>query len=141
MNRSTFSSTLALFVGVAVVGTGLAVGNVYFAAAVTGVVCAIPLLLMPIEYVLWGGWILTFLMAGQLQYFAHIDKAFWLPYLFGLFLFVRLPIDLMTRRTSAGPAISTANSVKTWILIFFAIAIFSTAINASPLKYKPSKVV
>ena len=133
MRRSAILWALAMLVGMAFIGFGLAVGGIYFAALITAMVLAVPLLLMPLEQLLWGGWVLTFLVAGPLQYFAHISKAFWLPYLFGALLFLRLPIDVMAAQKPVGSALAADNSLKKWIFVFFAVTAFSTAVNAPPV--------
>lgn len=132
MTRSQLLFSFAVLFGSVVCGFGVAYGDIYFAAAVTAVILAAPLLLMPIERILWGGWVLTFFVTGQLQYFAHLSKAFWLPYLFGALLFMRLPIDLMAMRKAPATVMPTPNPLKMWVFVFFATAAFSTVVNASP---------
>lgn len=133
MRRSAILWALAMLVGMAFIGFGLAIGGIYFAALIAAMVLAVPLLLMPLEQILWGGWVLTYLVAGQLEYFGHISKAPWLPYLFCALLFLRLPIDVMSRRNQVVPAVASANPLKKWVFVFLAIVLFTTAVNAAPV--------
>jgi hypothetical protein len=56
------------------------------------------LLFVRLEWLMWAMIVSTFLVVGTLQYFFGVQKAFWIPYLLGVVLLVRLPIDLMTQR-------------------------------------------
>lgn len=72
------------------VGLLLAVGGLYAAALVLSGVTLLAGLVMPIRLLVLSMLVAVYLLVGQLQYFLRIDKAFWIPYLLGLFLFIRL---------------------------------------------------
>ncbi len=132
-NHSVAPPMLLAF-AVLAAGMGTAIGDIYFAAFFAALILVIPLIVMPIELVLWGGMVLTFLVAGQLQYFANINKAFWLPYLFGAFIFVRLLIAQIVHPATLSPiSRSETSPLVKWLTVFFLTALASTLINASPL--------
>ncbi len=60
-----------------------------------GLIFACAVLLMPLEPIYWGVAILCFLVVGQLEYFAGISRATWLPYLIGFGLYFRIPLEYL----------------------------------------------
>lgn len=72
------------------VGVMLALTNVIAAALVSGLLLFVLAMLVPLPWLLALMLLLVYLVVGQLQYFARVDKAFWLPYLLGLLLYLRL---------------------------------------------------
>lgn len=84
---------LALFFSVSINFVGPKI-SIAWAGLIIG-----PLLLfMRLEWLIWTMIVSTFLLVGVLQYFLGIQKAFWIPYLLGIVLLVRLPIDLMAQK-------------------------------------------
>lgn len=75
--------------------------------------------------------VLIYLVVGQLQYFAHVQKAFWIPYLVGAFLLVTLPLTLMGRRVNASK--SGFLSYEIALALFFILLITATILNGSGL--------
>jgi len=112
-----FSASINLFgPKLSIVWAGLIIGPV--------------LLFMRLELLLWTMIVSTFLVVGVLQYFFGVQKAFWIPYLLGAVLLVRLPIDLMTqKRRLAQQRRSLSPPLVMFFLLLLGLAA-STAINA-----------
>lgn len=122
---------------VAAVGAGLAVALGGSTAAV--VIVALALLLASLAlsvqtlFLLLLG--LVFLVVGQLQYFARIDKAFWIPYLLGLLLYLRILLFSMGSgvRADPTPRMSGGARAAVWLFgLYLLAAAASAAINATP---------
>jgi len=90
-------------------------------------------LLVPVRMMVPALVVMSFLVAGQLTYFARIDKALWLPFLIGLLLLIRYPFDLMQRAPGNShqfefePKLGFA--IKASLFVYFATLAASTAIN------------
>lgn len=98
-----------------------------------GLIIGPALLFMRLELLMWIMIVSTFLVVGSLQYFFGVQKAFWIPYLLGIVLLVRLPIDLMTqRRRLALRRRSLSPPLVMFFLLLLGLAA-STAINAPGL--------
>ena len=88
------------------------------------------MLFMRLELLLWAMIVSTFFVVGVLQYFFGVPKAFWIPYLLGGVLLVRLPIDVMTQRQRLA---LKKRSLSAPLVMFFLLLLglaTSTAINA-----------
>lgn len=101
-----------------------------------GVVIGAVALIVPLRWLVVGLFGMSLLVTGQIMYFGGISKAHWIPFLIGLVLIVRFPIDRMQRskgRTSVvEDAQTSVRAMKICIGLFFATLIASTLINASP---------
>ncbi len=75
--------------------------------------------------------VLIYLVVGQLQYFAHVQKAFWIPYLIGALLFVIMPLAMMGKK--AAKSKSSALSCEIALILFFAFLLSSTVVNGTGL--------
>jgi hypothetical protein len=118
--------------------SGLAIGFVGWIAAVVIVAAVTGLLslILPVRYLVLLLLFIAFLVMGQLTYFAGISKAFWMPMLLGLVLFVRLPAELM-RRNSDDPSQAPFSprqsaAIVAAIAVYFSTAIATTLINMNP---------
>ncbi|WP_348699986.1 hypothetical protein [Duganella fentianensis] len=106
------------------------------AALVVVVVGGVVMFMLPLRHVV-GLMVLTaFLVVGQLVYFARIEKAFWIPFLFGFLLLLRLPAELMHRRLEDTFQAPFRPHLNGWIIgclvVYFAALIGSTLINLNP---------
>ena len=91
-------------------------------------------LLLPLRWLLIGLFVTSFVVIGQIVYFGGISKAIWIPFLAGLLLLVRLPIDAMQRNRSDAVHKSSGSmmAMKVSIALFFGTLLATTLINASP---------
>lgn len=111
---------VALFdtIGVAIV-LGLAVGAVS--------------LFMPLQKLVTLLMIASFLVMGQLLYFARIREALWIPFLLGLVLLVRYPAELIRRssRKQSQQSLLPQQSPAVRILLasYFSIVVAGTLIH------------
>lgn len=93
-------------------------------------------LIVPVRGLVYALYVVSFLVAGQLIYFARIDKALWFPFLIGAVLLIRFPFDLMRHsglpeaKSAQAPALFTG--VKIALIVYFLTLIASTAINQIP---------
>jgi len=119
----------AAFIG-AVVALGVKQLDLLLIGAFGGVV----LLFAPIAWVFWGLLALTFLVVGQLQYFAKINQAQWVPYLIALTLFLRIPIDLFRLRgeRAAGTGTQSLSPVVWATFAYFTAVVASALLNNPP---------
>lgn len=125
-----------LLVFAVLAGIATALAGVWATALFGGLVLGLVALSLPLPWLVVGLVVLSFLIAGQLEYFAHFSKAFWFPFLLGALLLVRFPLDSMMRgyRTAeardAEPHAPAA--AKFLIVLYFSTLFASTLINASP---------
>jgi hypothetical protein len=124
----------ALFAVLAGAGTALIgpMAAAVFAAMLLGIVA----LFLPIRWLVVGLVLVSFLITGQLIYFARIDKALWFPFLVGALMLVRFPLDRMQRghrplhEAEAAPLTPTA--MKVCIALYMATLLSSTLFNGVP---------
>jgi hypothetical protein len=142
------SSTAALGGWLSVVGaiallgfaafSGLAVAyfGVIAVALVVGMLMGLISLFIPLRHFIVLLIVSAFLIMGQLMYFAGIAKAFWIPFLLGLVLLIRLPAELMRRneRDRWQAPFRPAQSLLVTLLIgaYFATLVATTLINLNP---------
>lgn len=90
-------------------------------------------LFVPLRYMVPALYIMSFVVVGQLIYFARIDKALWIPFLFGALLLIRFPFDLMQRSKSspyqAAFVPTLPGGVKAALFVYFMTLIGSTLIH------------
>lgn len=139
------SSTLLLLAGFLLLGLGsvfigllIALGGVYVAALVTAVVLFVAGLVLPTRLLFYLIVLIIYVAVGQLQYFARIDKAFWIPYLLGLFLYLRLLAQQINQpRSQASPkqARSGAAALAACGLFIVTAAVSSLFSGVEPLQW------
>lgn len=138
-NLALKRSLMAILISLAVIlisiisGAAIAQFGLSAAIVVIGVFGGLVCFFLPLRYLLVLTVLSAYLLMGQLIYFARIEKALWIPFLFGLILLVRLPADLMRRnrenpwQTSFDPQLSPA--LRMLIGTYFSTVIASTLIN------------
>jgi hypothetical protein len=140
-SRDWLSGALVLlgFIALALLsGAAVGVGGAFFAAAIGGAICGIAFFFIPIRYVFTAQLLLVFLVVGQLQYFAGVGRAFWIPYLIGALLWVRLPLLALSRGVGKKSGLSRQRG-SSWrpfelaMMVFALIVAASTLLNQSPL--------
>ncbi len=123
-----------LFAVLAGAGTALAgpIGAAVFSAVLLGLVA----MFMPLHGLVVGLVVATFLITGQLIYFGRIDKALWFPFILGVLMWVRFPLDkILGRASGVHTPPQTPTSVKILIGLYFSVLIASTAFNTiAPLQ-------
>jgi hypothetical protein len=116
--------------------SGLIIGyaGVYAAAFATAVVLFVAAMLLPVQMLFMLTMGIVFLVVGQLQYFARVDKAFWVPYLICLILYLRLVSS--GAKTSAAPHAAPRGGPSGWpkamLILSLVTAVAASAINAVP---------
>lgn len=126
---------------VALAAGGLvAVGGQYVVAFVSALALALLAILLPVRIFFFVFVVVLFLIGPQLQYFARIEKAFWIPFGLALMLFMRVGMHVMTmprRCSSVATPSSTVSSSIFWLYgIFLLTAVASSIINAvSPIQF------
>lgn len=119
-------------------GAGIAVIGVPFAALAAGAVIGAFALFVPLPWLLWSMFGLTFVIVGAAQYFGGVNKAFWAPYMLGALLMLRVPMERY--RTNSGlanlarrPSLPLdAGLFSAMVALFFVVALVSTLFNLSP---------
>lgn len=83
------------------IGSGVAVAwfDTIGVAAVLGLAVGAVSLFMPLQKLVALLMFASFLVMGQLLYFARIREALWIPFLLGLVLLVRYPAELIRRNS------------------------------------------
>jgi len=108
------------------------IGVFIFGGLVLGAVA----LLLPLRWLVITLVFMSFVVAGQLTYFAGVEKANWIPYLMGLLLLVRFPIDAMQQHSKgtvrAAEPSGAILGARLSIWLYMATLLASTLINASP---------
>lgn len=147
-SRPNMASRLGIAVAICAFAsiTGAAVGlfGTNGALAAAAVIIFFATLWVPVTAFFVAILIITFVVTGQLQYFGGIDKAYWVPYLLGAVLVVKLlakPARLKRRTATTGDDLSQQTSASTppiflLFLLFFATLIASSLINRiEPLQW------
>lgn len=117
----------------------MALTGVLAAFVFGGIVIGTVALVLPLNWLVVGLLVMSLVVTGQIMYFGGISKAAWIPFVLGLVLLVRYPIDAMQRdRSRVASATETLRSVrmmKVCIGLFFVTVFASTLINtASPIQ-------
>lgn len=95
-------------------------------------------LVLPWAWLLWTLLGTTFVLVGPLQYFAGVDKAFWLPYLMALVMGIRCMGEVAaaprsTDRSAAGPALRGDVQLGLFLLAAWAAcALLSSLLHRIP---------
>lgn len=115
----------AVFAGLAVALIGP-----FAAVALSSLLLFVAAMLLPVP-LLFGLIVgIVFVVVGQLIYFARIDKAFWIPYLLCLVLYLRLLSPGAGRRSEgAGPAMGLAQAM---LIVALLTAVASSLIRQVP---------
>lgn len=123
-------SFFALASGVLIAEGGPTVG-IATSALLLGAVA----LLIPITWMFWLLALTTFLFSGPVQYFGHIQKAFWIPYLLGLLLLLKSMVEILFARTSheTTPRRNHAPGVVIVFILYILALCSSTIFNLAPL--------
>lgn len=130
--------SVVLVLGALVAGAGVALIGVPFAALVTGAVVGGFALFVPLPWLMWLMFGLTFVVIGSAQYFGGVNKAFWAPYLLGALMMLRVPMERYRASISvAGAELRQglpldAGLFSVMVALFFTIALASTLFNLSP---------
>ncbi|GHD56382.1 hypothetical protein [Jeongeupia chitinilytica] len=115
----------------ALVGAAIAVATVQATAAVLALVVLAVALVMPARLLFWALVVAAFLIAGPVQYFGGVTKAFWLPYLMGCVLLLRVVFAVFGGARSPTP-LGLSGYV---LLLFLATLGFATVVNlGAPLQ-------
>lgn len=133
--RTSVQAPAGIVVGLIALFAGLliGVGGPVVGAALAAMILAASALFLPINWVFWLLAITTFVLAGPIQYFGHVQKVFWLPYLIGLLmLFKALATRLFSsarqgNRTVSVPAIGIA------VALYLVTLAVSSLFNAAPV--------
>lgn len=127
------SGGLALLAVAIVFGVGVVIGGKLFVIAAAALIGGLFSLFIPRGWVFGLLIALTFLVVGPAQYFGGVGKAFWVPYLLGLALFLRLPLDLLRRRAAAEIRISPeARRILAAMVVLAILLVGSSLFNLSP---------
>lgn len=114
-------------------GLGTALAGPMAAAMFSAIVLGITALFLPIRWLVVALVLLSFVITGQLIYFARIDKALWFPFLTGALLLVRFPLDRMQRGRIAGDTAvalpASSGAMRFFIVLYFCTLAASTAFN------------
>ncbi len=111
--------------GGAVIAAGGVTGGLFFA----GLVLAACLVFMPAGLSLWLLFIMVMLIVGQLTYFAGVQKAFWIPFVMGTFLTVRVFLELPRAATKRELPCRELPVFLLCLYLFFSVFLFSVALN------------
>lgn len=129
---------VVLVLGALFAGAGVAFVGAPFAALVGGAVVGAFALFVPLPWLLWSMFGLTFVVVGAAQYFGGVNKAFWAPYMLGALLLLRVPMERYRANSRPGnltrpPALPLdAGLFAVMVALFFVVALVSTLFNLSP---------
>ena len=123
---------IAIIILSALVGLLASIGSFKVDIIIIGLLFGLSFLVIPLELVFYSMSVLCFLIVGQLEYFAGIEKAKWMPILIGWGLYFRIPLDYLKsfRNHQAPPLRFPALIVP--VYLFIAEFIISSAINLAP---------
>lgn len=115
----------AVFAGLAV-----AVIGTFAAVALTSLLLFVAAMLLPVPLLFRLIVGIVFVVVGQLIYFARIDKAFWIPYLLCLVLYLRLLAPAAGRR--AGDTGAPMGLARAMLIVVLLTAVASSLIRQVP---------
>jgi len=115
-------------------GMALGLFGVPFGVGLIGLLLLVASFFIPLRFLFWLLVIITFWLSGPIQYFGHIQKIFWLPYLLGALLMGRaLATQLFNKheppRTEEGKAALPIFKTLLWIWLLGLVA--SSLFNAA----------
>ncbi|MFM9888694.1 MAG: hypothetical protein ACKVQT_37200 [Burkholderiales bacterium] len=116
-------------------GMVLALGSKQLTLLLFGLVGGSVLLFAPVFMTLSALIVLSYLIVGQLTYFAKLTQALWIPTLIAGILYLRVPIErgyLAVAERKSGIKRSMP-PFQFALMAFFALAAASAALNASPV--------
>ena len=116
----------------AIVGLVAAFGNVKADLIIVGMAFGYTVLLIPLGLVYWGMAILCFLVVGQLEYFARITAANWLPPVIGFVFYFRIPLEYLKSLRDRNALPQRSPSVVIPVYLFLVIFVVSSVYNMSP---------
>ncbi len=130
-------SALLLLVVAASVLSGLAIGlgsNLLTMMVVAAIVGPM-LLLVPTSALVVCLLMLSFVVTGLSSYYGRIGQVHWLPYIVCLWLWMKLPIDALVRRSRPGahPPSPGPSGPGVLLGLFMLTGLLSTAFNATPM--------
>lgn len=117
-------------------GAATAIAGTFAVFVFGGIALGAVALLVPLHWLIVSLFLASFLIIGQITYFAGIYKVTWITFLLGLLLLVRLPIDMMQRKRLPASRLDESRksllAMKFFIGLFFATLLTSTLIHLSP---------
>lgn len=118
-------AVLAVFAGIA---TAL-IGPVA-AIAIAALAVGLATVMVPVPWLVAVLYVASFLITGQLVFFARLEKALWLPFLIGAVLLVRYPGELLIRRSAqAVRQVRPLRALQVALTVYFACVIGGSLIN------------
>lgn len=119
-------------------GAAVGFGGALLAAVMGGIIFGVGFFAIPLRYVLLAQLLLIFLVVGQLQYFAGVSRAFWLPYGLGVLMWIRLPLLALggSGRMGRGGALVSGRAFRYFevaMCAFVLVVAASTLLNRSSL--------
>lgn len=134
--RATAEFWLTLVFAPFVLLFGLALGlfGAPFGIGLLGFLLLVASFFIPLRFLFWLLVIVTFWLAGPIQYFGHIQKIFWLPYLLGALLMGRALATQLFKRRDHSPASQGETALpvlKTLLWIWLLGLIASSLFNAA----------
>lgn len=133
-SRTDLLPILALTPFILIFGLSIGFFGAPFGIGVTGLMLLAVSFFIPLRYLFWLLVVITFWLAGPIQYFGHIQKIFWLPYLLGALLMSRaLAAQLFKNKPNKqlSQSIQTLPAFKIFIAIWIFGLISSSLFNAS----------
>lgn len=118
-------AVLAVIAGMATAlfGTVAAVGIAALAVGLATIMVPVPWLVAVLYFA-------SFIITGQLVFFARLEKALWLPFLIGAVLLVRYPGELLIRRsTQAGRTPGRLRTFQVALVVYFVCVLGGSLIN------------
>jgi hypothetical protein len=135
------STTPIVAQGILICVTGLLFGGLIgFEGPIMGVAATATLVVLmaffvPLSWVFVLLLVVTFFLAGPIQYFGHVQKIFWLPYLIGLLLLLRTLIAHFFRRRNTSTFQKDLQTYPVLAMLFglYIVTLFvSSAVNSTP---------
>lgn len=126
--------------GVPLLATFNAIAEAYAVLPYLALGAMVAFIVMPLEWLVTGCFVLAAIVAGSIEYFAKVTQAFWLPYLMGMLFALRGVVERMRLTpASARPdgmrprAPHGLHPIVAWAMLFFVVSIFTTVIALPPL--------
>jgi hypothetical protein len=119
----------------------LGIGGAYLGALLGGMLLSVLAFAIPLGIIFWSLVLITFVIAGPVQYFGGLQKIFWLPYMLAFLFFFRVLLAKMFSRMPkqvAGHSQSAQTSptrvfVGVNFLIFVSGLVVASLVNLSPI--------
>lgn len=124
---------IGVILAAALGGLVVAIGGAKIGIGLIGAWLVVASFFIPLHVTFWVLVIATFVLVGPIQYFARIDKIFWLSYLVGFLLLARAVIATLFTNSGMRAKRRNITSIEVMVILAAIILLASSAMNLSPI--------